>query len=261
MLEITHTPPQSPSHGNIVLVHGAWHGAWCWEHNFQPYFAQIGYDVYALSLRGHAGSTADKRLNRLNISDYADDVWSVVQSLSPGDTYLFGHSMGGYIVQKFLETHSAAVKKAVLIASVPPNGVTLRILKTIQVMGFWSFLKMNILFDLYEAVNTTHKVRAVCFSPDDADALVDYTASRVQGESFWAYLNMLNPHYIRPKAITTPIVVVSGGQDWLFSPAEQQVLVDTYRASQLMYPDKPHNLFATDGWEQVAADIQKMLYL
>ena len=39
----------------ILFVHGMWHAAWCWEEFFLPYFAQHGYESYALSLRGHGG--------------------------------------------------------------------------------------------------------------------------------------------------------------------------------------------------------------
>jgi len=39
----------------ILFVHGAWHGAWCWE-KFLPYFAENGYAAYAVSLRGHGNS-------------------------------------------------------------------------------------------------------------------------------------------------------------------------------------------------------------
>lgn len=40
--------------GAIVFVHGAYQGAWCWKEFFMPYFSRIGYDCYALSLRGGA---------------------------------------------------------------------------------------------------------------------------------------------------------------------------------------------------------------
>lgn len=258
MLEVLHKSALGKFKGSIVLVHGAWHGAWCWEDNFLPYYAEQAYDVYALSLSGHGGSTSHKNLTWLTVQDYVEDVWSVVKDIK-GVTYLIGHSMGGYVVQKFLEKHGPSITKAVLIASVPSNGVVLKPIEIIKAMGFWSFMRMNLMLDLYQCVNTTGKVRTVCFTPEDAEELVDFTARRVKGESFLAYLEMLNKKFIRPKSITTPILVVSAGKDWFFPPVEQQVLVDTYQAHQLMYLDKPHNLFATEGWEQVAADIQRWL--
>jgi pimeloyl-ACP methyl ester carboxylesterase len=258
MLEILHKKAEGSPKGNIVLVHGAWMGAWCWEDNFLPYFAQQGYNVYALSLRGHGNSPANKGLNSLSIGNYVTDVWQVVQNLT-GNTYLIGHSMGGYIVQKFLEHYGASVTKAVLVASVPCNGVSIRPLKIVKAIGFVDFIKMNLLLDLSLATNTPKKVKAVCFNANESDELVQFTTKNASSESFTAYLQMLWGWFIKPKRIKTPLLIVSGGTDWLFPLNEQQVLVDTYQAPQLIYPDKPHNLFATEGWEQVAADIEVFL--
>ena len=40
----------------ILLVHGAWHGAWCWEETYLDYFADAGRETWAMDLRGHGGS-------------------------------------------------------------------------------------------------------------------------------------------------------------------------------------------------------------
>ena len=38
-LEVITHKPKAVSSTPILFVHGAWHGAWCWE-NFLPYFAE-----------------------------------------------------------------------------------------------------------------------------------------------------------------------------------------------------------------------------
>ena len=35
--------------GTIVLVHGAYHGPWCWEDNFKPFFVKRGYSVIVVN--------------------------------------------------------------------------------------------------------------------------------------------------------------------------------------------------------------------
>ena len=40
----------------ILLVHGAWHGAWCWEDTYLDYFSEVGHETWAMDLRGHGGS-------------------------------------------------------------------------------------------------------------------------------------------------------------------------------------------------------------
>jgi pimeloyl-ACP methyl ester carboxylesterase len=258
VLEIIKEKAKGQPKGSIVFIHGAWHGAWCWQDNFLPYFAEQGYDCYAPSLRGHGKSESNKNLKWLKISDYAEDVLSVVKDLE-GDVYIMGHSMGGYVVQKFLEDNGHLIKKGILIASVPSNGAKIKPLEIIKAIGFSSFLKMNLMLDLVYCVNTIQKVRNIFFNPDTPVNIVNATASKVQGESFFAYLGMLNKWLIKPKKITTPLLIVSAGNDWFFPPDEQAELVKTYKAPQNMYPDAPHNLFATEGWQKVAADIQVFL--
>ena len=64
-----------------------------------------------------------------SIADFVDDVASVANSL-PEAPVVIGHSMGGFVVQKYLESHDAPA--AVLVASVPPSGITKFLLAPIQ---------------------------------------------------------------------------------------------------------------------------------
>ena len=105
----------------MVFVHGAFHGAWCWDEHFLDFFAAKGYRSLAVSLRGHGKSPAPKSMRLCSIADFVDDVASVADSL-PERPIVIGHSLGGFVVQKYLESHDAP--GAVLLASAPPSGIT-----------------------------------------------------------------------------------------------------------------------------------------
>ena len=125
-IELLSQKPDKQTHSTpILFVHGAWHGAWCWQEYFLPYFAQNGWEVYALSLRGHGES--DGGIRWASGANYVADVAGVVEQIGR-PPILIGHSMGGYVVQKYLEAHDAPA--GVLLASIPPQGIlgfTLRI--------------------------------------------------------------------------------------------------------------------------------------
>ncbi len=123
---LTHQPQSNPHPTPILFIHGAWHGAWCWAEHFLPYFAERGYTAHALSLRGHGASAGRERLRWSSIADYASDVAQVASQL-PKPPILIGHSMGGLIVQKYLEKHPATA--AVLLASVPAGGIIKTVLR------------------------------------------------------------------------------------------------------------------------------------
>ena len=103
----------------LLFVHGAWHAAWCWDEHFLSFFADKGYRALAVSLRGHGSSPTPKPLRTCSVADYVQDVGLVADSL-PRRPVVIGHSMGGLIVQKYLESHHAPV--GVLMASTPPRG-------------------------------------------------------------------------------------------------------------------------------------------
>ena len=71
----------------FVLVHGGFHGAWCWSRTI-PELERLGHQAIAIDLPGH-GERADER------STLADRRGAILEVLEPGDV-LVGHSGGGY---------------------------------------------------------------------------------------------------------------------------------------------------------------------
>lgn len=117
---LCHTPSGPVRETPLLFVHGAYTAAWCWEEQFLPWFAAQGYASYAVSLSGHGRSRGRTYLDSFSISDYVDDVAEVAGKL-PATPVLIGHSMGGMVVQKYLERHTAPA--VVLMSSVPPQGL------------------------------------------------------------------------------------------------------------------------------------------
>ena len=76
-LELITRKPTSAAHSTpILFVHGAWHGAWCWDEYFMPYFAQQGYTTFALSYRGHGNSDGRDSLLR-NLAREANEGYAL----------------------------------------------------------------------------------------------------------------------------------------------------------------------------------------
>ncbi|WP_442932052.1 alpha/beta fold hydrolase [Mycobacterium sp. 050134] len=73
-----------------------------------------------VSLRGHGESPTAKPLHQVSIADYIDDVRATADELG-SEPVLVGHSLGGFVIQRYLEDRTAPA--AVLVGSVPPQGV------------------------------------------------------------------------------------------------------------------------------------------
>ena len=159
----------------LLFVHGGYHAAWCWDEHFLDYFADNGFRAFAVSLRGHGGSTRSKPLGSCSISDYVDDVHSAADRLD-SEPVLVGHSMGGFVVQKHLEQYRAPA--AVLMASIPPQG-TLRVVLRMVRRHPWTFLRCSTIGDSADFVRIPAIARQALFSADTPDAVVESCAARL----------------------------------------------------------------------------------
>lgn len=121
-LQMLHARADRPDAPAMLLVHGAYTSAQCWAPTFMPYFRSRGYDVYAVSLRGHGASEGKSSLDVAGLSDYLDDIQRAACRIGRLPV-LVGSSMGGLLVQRWLAAGRAA-KAAVLIGSVPPSGLS-----------------------------------------------------------------------------------------------------------------------------------------
>lgn len=238
----------------LLFIHGAYTAAWCWEEYFLDWFAAQGYFSYALSLSGHGGSRGRKRLDSFSIQDYVNDVIEIVATL-PEPPVLIGHSMGGFVVQKYLEQHLAPA--AVLLCSVPPQGL-------ISSMFGLMFQKPGLLVELNNLmtgnrVSSSTLKDALFAQPIELADLQRYLR-KAQGESqraIWDMTLFNLPHSSRVRR--TPIRVLGAGHDHLIAPSLVHMTAMTYGAEADIFPELGHGLMLERDWLQVAERIRDWL--
>jgi pimeloyl-ACP methyl ester carboxylesterase len=236
----------------LLFVHGAWHGAWCWEKYFLDYFAARGWNCHALSLRGHGASEGRERLRWSRIADYVADVAEVAASL-PKRPVIIGHSMGGAVTQKYLEKHSAPA--AALLASVPPAGVLPTVLHLIRHHP-GIFLQMNLRMSLYPMVATPALARQWFFSEALPEAeLMEYHA-QLQDEAYAGFLDMLAFNLAKPSRVPRlPLLVLGAERDTVFTVPQVQATAAAYGTQATIFPDMAHDMMLEPGWAAVADHI------
>ncbi|MEI6254439.1 MAG: alpha/beta fold hydrolase [Mycobacteriaceae bacterium] len=255
MLEVIDRGAAGPSHPvPLLFVHGAWHAAWCWDEHFLGYFADRGYRAVALSFRGHGHSDTSKRLRDLSFADYVDDVASVARSL-PVPPVVIGHSMGGVIVQKYLESHEAPA--GVLMCSMPPQGYLRSGLRWLR-RHPWHFTKLTISGESLPYVSTPALARERFFSPNTPEPLVHHYATRLQEESARSGLDGL-VKLPKPDRVRAPMLVLGALEDGAVTPDEVRATARAYRAEPVFFPGMGHNLMLEPGWPTVAQRIDDWL--
>jgi len=80
----------------FVLIHGAWHGAWCWE-RVLPLLRERGHSVIAPDLPAHGADAT--RSWRVTLGSYARRVCEAARA-SGGPAIAVGHSMGGVVISE-----------------------------------------------------------------------------------------------------------------------------------------------------------------
>ncbi|HEX4002715.1 MAG TPA: alpha/beta fold hydrolase [Candidatus Acidoferrales bacterium] len=79
-----------------VLVHGAWHGSWCWKRVRKALQAQ-GHEVFTPTLTG-VGERSHLLSPQVNLETHINDVVSLIRWEELSDVVLCGHSYGGVVV-------------------------------------------------------------------------------------------------------------------------------------------------------------------
>jgi pimeloyl-ACP methyl ester carboxylesterase len=106
----------------FLLVHGAWHGGWCWE-KLVPLLEERGHDVVVVDLPGHGGNVAP--VSEVTLAAYGNHVAGLLDEQSQ-PVVLVGHSMGGLVISEAAERRPEKIGLLVYLTGfLLPNGGTL----------------------------------------------------------------------------------------------------------------------------------------
>jgi pimeloyl-ACP methyl ester carboxylesterase len=238
----------------LLFVHGGWHGAWCWDDYFLDFFADAGYRAVALSLRGHGASPTPKPLHKVSIADYIEDVRSVADDLG-GSPVLIGHSLGGFVIQRYLEDRTAPA--AVLVGSVPPKGVlslALRVWRRRQSMTMEAWSDRTLL----KFLATPALAREYLFCADTPEDIVESCRQRAGAESVRAAMTDPMLRRVKTRRVSTPMLVLGAEYDGFVSVGEVRATARAYRTEPEFF-SMGHNMMLEPGWADVAERIHAWL--
>lgn len=250
---ITRAPASASDRGHLLFIHGGFHGAWCWDEHFLPWFAARGFTAHALSLRGHAGSEGHDAIASFTLDDYVDDVLGVLATLG-GDAVLIGHSLGGVVAQMCWQ-RSVEVSGLVLMASSP--------LKISPRVALRMLVKHPVDLVLGQLRKDPIRMRAAMapffFSPElPLEKHREYSA-KLSSESLLAVSQIFSrepPPQVASQA--RPVLVLAGADDWSIPMHEHEDVCRRYRGTLTICPGS-HDLMLDPAWEDSARAIESWL--
>lgn len=263
-LEVLSAVPAASVAGGapILFVHGAFCGAWVWQEHFLPFFAERGCPAYAVSLRGHGTSEGYATLRDASLADYIEDVRSTAAELEQEHgraPVLVGHSMGGMVVQRVIESYDTRElmqhKRAaamVLMSSVPPGGL-LGTSWHMMLKDPWLFWQMGAIQAFGAGAATVDGVHRAMFTGDAPVELTAAYLSRLQEESMRVQFDLStapSPVSTNGKAIPTLVI---GAEEDNFVPAWMaQTTARHYTAPCRILPREGHAMMLSHKWTDAA---------
>jgi pimeloyl-ACP methyl ester carboxylesterase len=255
-LEVISKLPSRPRRAPpILFVHGAWHGAWCWDEFFLDYFAAHGYAAHALSFRAHGRSDRRAQLHRCRIRHYVDDVAAVAAAL-PASPVLVGHSMGGFVVQKFLETRSSPA--AFLLASIPPGGARSTYARLMRNRPL-DVLRANATLSLWPFISDPARAQRLLFSAaTPRDDVVRYHRL-LQDESMLGVFDCLALERVAANRVRSPIHVIGAADDAIVTDHEISATARAYGTEAVVFDHVAHDMMLDPNWRTVADSMMQTL--
>jgi pimeloyl-ACP methyl ester carboxylesterase len=107
----------------FVLVHGAWHGGWCWQ-RVLPLLRAAGHGAHAVTLTG-CGERAHLLARGIRLQTHIDDVLGLIRCEELASVVLVGHSYAGIVItgvaDALLRSTPTALRQLVYLDAVTPH--------------------------------------------------------------------------------------------------------------------------------------------
>lgn len=98
---------------SFVLVHGSWHGAWCW-YKIVPRLRALGHEVEAIDLPGHGRDRS--AFAEITLESYTDSLAAALERAS-APAIVVAHSRGGIPASQVAERLPERVERIVYLAA------------------------------------------------------------------------------------------------------------------------------------------------
>jgi pimeloyl-ACP methyl ester carboxylesterase len=224
----------------FVLVHGSFHGAWCWE-RLTPLLTEHGHRVVAPNLPGSGDDPAP--LENAGLTSYATRVAARIDEI-PGPVILVGHSMGGIVASQIAQWRSERLAAVVYICGLLlRSGETLAaFLEAHAQLGIEDLVLANMKLSADRALATFPQALAGevfynCCTPADAE----WAASQLRPQATRVYADTLDLSPQRFGGLRK--FYIESLRDRAVSPVYQRRMVERTACEAVFTLDTDHSPF------------------
>jgi len=255
----TWNPDKMPARGVFIITHGLAEHSECYA-PLAKILAEDGWQVYAWDMRGH-GRSEGKRGYVKNLSYYVDDLeifYNLVAKEAAGkNIVMFGHSMGGLVTLRYLQ--SKRVKYSGLVLSSPLLGLKIQVPKLKEAAARIAVKWMPTL-TMYNEIKYEDLTR-------DEEMRKSYAKDNLRHDKIspGLFLSMLENFPLALQnagEIQSPVLMQVAGEDKIVSPDAEREFFERLpgKKNQLeLYPDSYHESYNDLDRDKVIADLKKFI--
>ena len=238
----------------LLFIHGSYCGAWIWERHFLPAFAKAGYRGAAISLRGHGASEGIDQISAFGIADYLADVQAGVQ-LFDQTPVLIGHSLGGYVVQKYaLENNVAGLVLMCSPSLLGLSGSAQHILSNRPELA----MELSKLCSTGSLQLNASVIRDALFSDPEVARKMEATMPMLQKESMRFSFEASWPEWRRPQS-KVPTLVLGAENDAFIPSSDLRHEAMLWDGELKIIPEAPHGLMIDPCWPEAFDEVKSWL--
>ena len=251
---IVYTPDEKRFETPIVMQHGMWHGAWCWQ-PWQAVLAEWGWESHAHSLPGHGRSPAQRPVRWCTLGYYLEFLAAEIKRM-PRPPVLMGHSMGGALAQWYLK-YKGALPAAVLVAPWKSHSMVRPILRTLQ-RDLPGFIRSALHLSTTPLVRNPYRA-AQMFITEGALLSPEELHEKLGSESMWVLFQYTPPLWRPAKRTHTPMLWLAGEADTLIRAWEQKQSAAHYGADYVAVEGAGHDIMLEKNSRDTAVTIHNWL--
>jgi pimeloyl-ACP methyl ester carboxylesterase len=234
----------------LLFVHGSFCAAWVWTRYFLPAFAQAGWHGAAISLRGHGNNEGAENINAFGITDFLEDIEDGAR-LFDTEPILVGHSLGGYLVQKYALERS--VRGQILLAAPSLMGLQ-NSSRHIATRNPMLALQLGILMAFGPARANTGLITAALFTDRKEAEKMAGTMPALQRESSRVFLEANWPDFRSPTS-RIPTLALGGDEDDFVPEFDLRYEAQFWNGHSKVLHGVPHGVMVDPSWPLVAKEM------
>src|SRR5262245_641666 len=250
LLAERYPPEQAKFKSPLVLVHGVWSGAWCWQ-SWATHFCNLGWESIAIDLRHRSAQNPLGNLD-LSFGDCVRDLAQVIRSFSTPPV-LLAMNLGALMALKASE--QAKPSALILVSPSPPGNLAAARSRPQRLL----WLKYRLLILLRRPLRIEEKDFRAYFLTPLPENLQTALSRQTAPESSALVREFLVPRVnLEPTPLSWPILALGGSADNITPAVNTKRMTEWLGGEFREYPGQGHWLIEHDG-ENIVRDIHRWI--